>query len=100
MAETTQFTFELSEVATALIKQQGLHDGLWTIGCEFGFAAALAGPTQGDVRPAAFVTINKIQLMRQPPGAPVTPFTVYASEVNPPPATSKRPPRTSAKPSK
>jgi hypothetical protein len=43
MAEPTQFTFELKEVATALVKQQGLHEGLWMVSFEVGLVAGIIG---------------------------------------------------------
>jgi hypothetical protein len=57
MAEPTQFSFDLMELTTALIKQQGLHEGTWLAGFDFGFGAGMIGPTPDDARPAAFVQV-------------------------------------------
>jgi len=83
MAEVETYGFDLKEVATALIKQQGIHDGLWIVAFEFNLGAGLVGPTKEDVRPSAFVQINKISLVRQNEilGAPN--LIVNAAEVNP-----------------
>jgi hypothetical protein len=45
MAEPTQFSFDLKELTTALIKQQGLHEGTWLAGFDFAFGAGMIGPT-------------------------------------------------------
>jgi hypothetical protein len=84
MAEVTQFTFDFKEVATALIKQQGLHEGCWLVGFEFGMAAGIIGPTPEDARPAAVVQLLKVQLVKQTQTpVPHPHLTVDASEVNP-----------------
>lgn len=85
MAEPTQFTFDLKEVATALIKQQDLHEGVWFAAFEFGLAAGMIGPTPDDARPAAFVQLLKVQLVKQTQlPSPHPHLTVDAAEVNPP----------------
>jgi hypothetical protein len=83
MAEVETFGFDLKEVAAALIKQQGIHDGLWIIAFEFNLGAGLVGASKEDVRPSAFVQINKISLVRQNEilGAPN--LIVNAAEINP-----------------
>ena len=84
MAEPTQFGFDLKEAATALIKHQGLHEGVWIIGIEFGLAAGLFGPTAAEARPSALVQINKLQLVRHTdPNTEPPHFAVDAAEANP-----------------
>jgi hypothetical protein len=88
MAEVTQFTFDLKEVATALIKQQGVHEGTWLAAFEFGFGAGIIGATPDDARPAALVQLLKVQLVKQTQLPPPHPhLTVDAAEVNPAPRT-------------
>jgi hypothetical protein len=84
MAEPTQFTFDLKEAATALVKQQGLHEGLWMVSFEIGLVAGIIGQTPATSMPAAFVQFNKLQLIRQDQVPPPHPhLTVDAAEVNP-----------------
>jgi hypothetical protein len=84
MAEATQFSFDLREVATALIKQQGLHEGLWTLGFEFTFLAGIMGPTPSNSTPSVLVQMSKLQLIRQDQLPPPNPhLTVDAAEANP-----------------
>jgi hypothetical protein len=85
MVETTQFAFDLQEAATALIKQQGIHEGLWMIGFEIGMAAGIMGPNQTDAKPGAMLQINKVQLVRATVGSDAFPFIVDAAVVNPRP---------------
>jgi hypothetical protein len=85
MAEPTQFSFSLYEATVALIKEQGLHEGLWLLGFEFGHAAGMVGNSPEDAKPTAFVQINNLQLVRQNEAAPPTPLVVDAANVNPAP---------------
>ena len=84
MPEARQFTFTYQEIAKALIKQQGIHEGLWGVYVEFGIAAANIGtaPESTDLVPAAIVPIQRIGIQRfdEPSN-----LTVDAAEVNPSP---------------
>jgi hypothetical protein len=83
MAETSQINFDLREVATALIRKEGIHEGRWMLGLEFTFGAGNLGAGPTDTKPGAFVQINKLVLTRQAPDAPDLPFIVDAAKVNP-----------------
>ncbi len=86
MAEPIQFSFDLREVATALIKQQGIHEGAWLAGFEFNLGAGMVGQTPEDAKPSAFVQLLKVQLVRQTQvPVPHPHLTVDAAEVNPAP---------------
>ena len=43
MAEVDTYGFDLREVTTALIKQQGIHEGLWMLAFEFSLGLASLG---------------------------------------------------------
>lgn len=83
MAETKQLNFPLSEVATALVKMHGLHEGKWILGFEFELGAGNFGPSVTEVRPGAFAAIKNVLLTRQDAGAPDLPFTIDAAVINP-----------------
>lgn len=83
MAEIATYNFDFTEVIAALIKQQGLHEGKWTVGVNFGFAAALTGPQPSDTRPAAIVQIQSLQLARVTVEGLPPHLVVDAAEVNP-----------------
>jgi hypothetical protein len=85
MAETSQYQFNLSEVIEALIKQQGIHSGLWTLSFEIGFSAGLFGPTQADVRPGSAMLIQRAYLARVGTPPPPPHLVVDAAKVNPEP---------------
>jgi hypothetical protein len=89
MAEVDTYGFDLREVTTALIKQQGIHEGLWMLAFEFSLGAGLSGPTKEEVRPLAFVQINKISLVRQNEISGSHNLVMNAAEINPAPSENK-----------
>jgi len=92
MSEVRNFTFSYKEVAAALVRDQGLHEGLWGIYMEFGLAAAnITAPNESGVMPAAVVPVVKIGIQRVDAASNLT---VDAAEVNPgPKARAARPGR-------
>jgi hypothetical protein len=103
MAESTQFMFDHKEVATALVKQQGLNSGKWKLVIQFGFAATnVAGgepPSGGgpphDMVPAVVATVLSIGLARTEEESSLV---VDAAAVNA--AATERPPSRKTKNSK
>jgi len=84
MPEAQQFIFTYRDIAEALVKQQGIHEGLWGIYVEFAIAAANIGttPEGNDTVPAAIVPIQKIGIQRFDEA---NSLTVDAAKVNPAP---------------
>ena len=84
MPETQNFVFDHRELATALVKQQSIHEGLWGIYIEFGIAGAniSSDPNGTSVVPAAIVPVLKIGIQRFPKS---NNLTVDAATVNPKP---------------
>lgn len=88
MAQASQYSFELVDVVTALIKENGVHEGKWVAGIEFNFGAIYTGPSQDAVRPAGAVAVNRFMITRVVEGqepAPPPQLVVDAAEVNPAP---------------
>lgn len=84
MAEVvTRFTFSHKELVQALIKHQGLHEGLWMLYVQFGLGATNAGPSDDELLPSAIVPIQKIGLQK---GEKENNLTVDAAKVNPKPS--------------
>jgi hypothetical protein len=83
MAETKAISFDLREVAVALIKAHGIHEGRWMLGFEFAFGAGNFGTGPGETRPGAFMQIIKMSLTRPEEGVSELPFIVDAAKVNP-----------------
>jgi len=66
LAEVRQVVFSHKEVVEALVRKQGLTEGIWGLYVEFGIGAANVGTSheQPDLLPAAIVPIVKIGLQR------------------------------------
>jgi len=80
MAEPTQIMFTYKEVVTSLLKQQGIHDGIWSLSVSFGISAINAGPSAAELSPAAVIPLMAIGIQR---GTDVNNLSVDASVVNP-----------------
>lgn len=80
MDEQKQITLSFQEIVTALVKAQGIHEGLWGIYVEFGITAGNLGPDSTDLRPAAIVPIVKFGIQTFPEE---NNLTVDAAKVNP-----------------
>jgi hypothetical protein len=80
MAEATQLVFSHKEVATALVKAQGLHEGVWGLYIKFGIAGANVGMNATEVQPAAIVPILEIGLQKYDEENNIS---VDAAKVNP-----------------
>ena len=81
MADVQTYVFNYKEVAEALIKKQGIHEGLWAIYMEFGIAGAnIQLEAEGLAAPTAIVPVLKVGIQRS--DTP-TLLTVDAAEVNP-----------------
>lgn len=91
MAESRNYIFSYKEIAEALVKQQGIHEGIWGIYVEFGIGAANIGstPESNDAVPAAIVPIQRMGIQRFDEA---TNLTVDAAEVNPAPETANKAP--------
>lgn len=82
MADVSQIFFSYQEVAEALVKKQGLHEGIWSLDINFGLRASNVGETQTDLKPSAIVALLQIGLHRQDKE---NNLTVDAAKVNPRP---------------
>lgn len=81
MAEADRFMFDHKELAEALIRHQGIREGLWGISVEFTLAATNV-PTGADgktISPAAINIVQRIGIQRFPEG---NNLTVDAAKVN------------------
>ena len=64
MAEATQITFTHQEVVEALLKKQGVHEGLWAIYIKFGIRAANVGGSDASLMPSAIVPVLEIGIQK------------------------------------
>lgn len=83
MAEAKLISFTYQEIVTALIKHQGIHEGLWGVYAQFGLGAAnVQDPETQEVLPAAIVPIKELGIQQFPKP---NNLTVDAAVVNPKP---------------
>jgi hypothetical protein len=80
MAEPTQIIFKHREVVEALIKQHGIHEGIWGLFVRFGLSAANIGTSADTLMPAAIVPLMEIGLQKFPEE---NNLSVDAGKVNP-----------------
>jgi hypothetical protein len=93
MAETKSISFDFKEIAELLVKNQGIHEGLWAIYVEFGIGAGNVGPSPEELKPAAIIPVMKlgIQRVEEPSN-----LSVDASIVNPSPGSKSKLPSSAA----
>jgi hypothetical protein len=89
MPEPNQYTFDYRELAEALVKQAGLHEGRWQVVMTFGLGAANMGPTEAHVVPGAAVAVTSVGLLKATETSPSA-LVVDAAVVNPSTREDKR----------
>ena len=94
MAETKQIAFTHKEVVEALLKQQGIHEGIWSLYVEFGLGAANVGQSDDNLLPTAIIPVVKIGLQK---ADKVNNLSVDAAQVNRVAETPKKTTRRAAK---
>lgn len=100
MAKTQQILFDFKEIVTALVKKEGIHEGLWMLYVEFGLAAVNAPILpEGQkglkppedlltlLMPTAILPIKKIGIQR---AQQLSNLAVDAGKVNPKPKPKSR----------
>lgn len=83
MGESERLLMSYQEIAEALVKQKGIHEGIWGIYVEFGIGAANIQHPQdpkGKIVPAAIVPAVKMGIQEFPEE---NSLTVDAAKVNP-----------------
>jgi hypothetical protein len=80
MAESSMILFSFQELAEMMVKQQGIHEGLWGIYLRFGIGAANAGDPTGTLYPTALVPVKEIGLQKF---EEANNLSIDASKVNP-----------------
>ena len=71
----------MKEATEALVKQQGLTEGVWFIGFDFSLGAGMAGATPEEIRPTAFLQISRVLLVRFSGQGEPPPFAVDAADL-------------------
>jgi hypothetical protein len=94
MPEAVKVVFDYKEVVEALIKAQGIHEGIWMLYVEFGLAAVNTPVREEDdadetdpfdrLTPTAVVPVKKLGIQR---AERMSNLAVDAGVVNPKPKT-------------
>jgi hypothetical protein len=82
MPEIANIVFSYKEVATALLREQKIHEGLWSLFIRFGLSASNVGPNEDELKPCAIIPVLEIGLQK---GEKENSVTVDAAKVNPRP---------------
>ena len=82
MSEISGVTLSHSEIVTLMLKDKGIHEGLWQLTVEFGLAAGNVGPDADHLAPAGIVAVVKIGLERVADDAERNNLIVDAAIVN------------------
>ncbi len=64
MAESTQIVFKHTELVEALVKHQGIHEGIWGLFVKFGLQAVNVGASESDLMPAALIAMLEVGLQK------------------------------------
>lgn len=64
MADPTQIKFSYQELATLMLKAQGIKEGLWAIYVKFGIVGVNAGPSEDSQVPTALVPLHEMGIQR------------------------------------
>ena len=91
MAESTQIIYPFQELAALMVKDRGIHEGLWTVVFRFGLKAASIGTTglnDTDLVPTALVGVLEVGIQRMEKASNLT---VDAAVVNPHPSETRKP---------
>ncbi len=80
MAEATQLKFSHKEIVEALVKDQGIHQGIWGLHVNFGMQATNVGTDENSLNPSAVVAIISIGLQKF---EKETSISLDAAKVNP-----------------
>lgn len=64
MAEPTQIKFSYKEVVEALLRKEGIHEGIWGLYVKFGIGASNIGPSPAEIMPAAIVPVMELGLQK------------------------------------
>lgn len=81
MASASRYEFNWEEIATALVRQLGVNDGLWTIVVNFQFNGKNVNAEGKPLRPGFVGSLNNVSLIRVTESVPG--LTVDAAKVNP-----------------
>jgi hypothetical protein len=99
MSRNDKISFSLRELATALIRDQGIHEGRWRLRFDFSVSRADVAPSDQGALHGAILVIGGLAIERCDDAPPGTPQVFDAAKENPvrddavPRLTAKKAPR-------
>lgn len=70
MAEPTQYSFTLKELASLLVRTQGITEGRWAVGFDLALGVGIFGPNEAEARPGAMMQISGVNISKVTQDAP------------------------------
>lgn len=71
MASPTQYAFSLKEMGEAIIEKQGITEGKWMVGVNFGIQVGnVSTSSSSQTKPSASVIIDSFNITRVPEDQP------------------------------
>lgn len=83
MAEVREVAFTHEDLIKILIKEAGVHDGLWSLSLSFGFGTGAVQAAPGQVAPGVIVAVQNVGIQRAVEPVPQGSLVVDAAKVNP-----------------
>jgi len=77
---TSSISYTLQQIGEMLIKQEGIHKGLYNVICEFQIGVGGVGPNPESLTPGVSVGVASIGIMKVDTAGPLT---INAADLNP-----------------
>ena len=78
----TQIIYDPRELIAMILKERGIHDGMWTLSVEFQLGVGFAGTQPSQALPTAMASVSRIGIARANEQGGIS---FDAAELNPPP---------------
>lgn len=83
MARGDKLHFDLRDVATALLRHEGIRAGRWRLGVDFSLTRAEVGPSEQGAVPGVVLAFNGLELQRCDDAPSGSPQVLDAAKENP-----------------
>lgn len=83
MAKADRAQFDLRDIAAALFRFEGIHEGRWRLAVDLTVSTADVAPDNKGVLPSVVVTLHGLQLERCDDAADGTPHVFDAASEHP-----------------
>lgn len=80
------YNFSHKELVQLMLKDAGIHEGIWSLSVNFRLGAGSFGPSPTEVTPTGFVGVEGVGLQKieVSPDSPIPPLAFDAALLNPP----------------